>query len=67
MPKKKLFLSPLIIFSIIIQFFFSSSLGEGEFNIPSEYVTDSSFLSMITKKTIPLNVKYASPKGSGSL
>ena len=60
------FISPLILVIIIHQFFLSSSLNDLEIDIPSEYVSDTTFLSMITKTPTPSKTIYASPKGSGS-
>ena len=43
-----------------------SALGPNDINIPSDYVSDSSFISMIFKEPKAINTLYASPTGSGS-
>ena len=54
------------IFSLIFIILFSSSLQQDEFNIPSKYISDSAFISMLTQEPTPSKTLYASPSGSGS-
>ena len=55
-----------IVFIGLIQFFSINSLGQNDMDIPSEYVSDTSLISMILKTTTAVKTLYVSPKGSGS-
>ena len=55
-----------IVFIGLIQFFSINSLGQNDIDIPSEYVSDTSLISMILKTTTAVKTLYVSPKGSGS-
>ena len=61
MPSLTKFLSIILIISSTF-----SLLGPNDINIPSDYVSDSSFISMIFKEPKAVNTLYASPSGSGS-
>ena len=56
-----------IVFIGLIQFFSINSINPNDMDIPSKYVSDTSFLSMITKTPKAVKTLYVSPKGSGSL
>ena len=53
-------LTILLLFQIVF------SINPKDIKIPSKYVTDSSFISMISKAPISTKTLYASPSGSGS-
>ena len=55
-----------IFFIILVISSAFSALGPNDINIPSDYVSDSSFISMIFKEPKAINTLYASPSGSGS-
>ena len=57
---KSIFCTILIISSTF------SALGPNDIDIPSDYVSDSSFISMMFKNPKAINTLYASPSGSGS-
>ena len=55
------------IFGIILIIYSTfAALGPNDINIPSDYVSDTSFISMIFKEPKPISTLYASPSGSGS-
>ena len=58
------FFSLLIIFQSIFSTF--GLLSSNSLGIPDEYVSDSNFVSMITKEPVSVKKIYASPNGSGS-
>ena len=70
MSIKRILSFKLISIFLIIQSIFSISannlIDPKSINIPSEYISDSSFISMISKNPISLETLYASPSGSGS-
>ena len=53
-------LTILLLFQIVF------SINPKDIKIPSKYVTDSSFISMISKAPISTKTLYTSPSGSGS-
>ena len=58
------FFSILIIFQSIFLTF--GLLSSNSLGIPDEYVSDSNFVSMITKQPVSVKKIYASPTGSGN-
>ena len=52
-----------LLFFLIFQFVSSQ---QNKFNIPTNYISDSTFISMITKAPTIIETLYASPSGSGS-
>ena len=58
------FFSILIIFQSIFSTF--GLLSSNSLGIPDEYVSDSNFVSMITKQPVSVKKIYASPTGSGN-
>jgi hypothetical protein len=56
----------LKILSILLLLQFAFSIDPKNIKIPSKYITDSSFISMLTKAPASLKTLYASPSGSGS-
>ena len=52
---------------IFILSIFNLTLQQNNFNIPEEYISDSSFISMTNKSPVSVKTLYASPKGSGSM
>ena len=67
---KRIITLKLISIFLIIQSIFTISsdnlIDPKNISIPSEYISDSSFISMISKNPISLKTLYASPSGSGS-
>ena len=55
-----------IFYTILIISSTFSALGPNDIDIPSDYVSDSSFISMMFKNPKAVNTLYASPSGSGS-
>lgn len=59
-------LSLILIIQSIFSIYSKNLFGASEINIPSEYISDTSFISMMDKDPIAIETIYASPKGSGS-
>ena len=55
-----------IFFICLIQFLSINSIDPNDMEIPSEYVSDTSLLSMISKTPTAVKTLYVSPNGSGS-
>ena len=59
-------LSLVLIIQSIFSIYSKNLFGASEINIPSEYISDTSFISIMDKDPIAIETIYASPKGSGS-
>ena len=53
-------------FFLILFLIFHLSSQQNKFNIPGEFISDSTFINMITKAPSIVQTLYASPSGSGS-
>ena len=54
-------ISPLFLIILIVQ----SIISNCQVNIPSKYISDQTFINMMTKTPNSIKIIYASPKGSG--